>query len=206
MEKSNVYEFLNHERIVLQQKLTLITEELSKVKGEKLKAKRHEVKILSNKLESIKKVQANISVTENFNYQNKEEIDPFILMLSESVKDYQTMTSMCFLLTAYYDAEEYIKETTEKRSLIANYDFKEILDSLQQNQKEYLEEMYALVGKDPESSLSLSAKASFDENYQLILEAFSLIYEHSLKEKINKIIRERERNVLKREKIIASFI
>ena len=181
MKKSNAYEFLNRERIVLQQKLTLITEDLLKVKGEKLKTKRYEVKIISNKIEIIKKVQANISVTENLNYQTEKEIDPFILMLSESAKDYQTMMSMCFLLTAYYDAEEYIKETTKKRSLMTSYEFLKILDGLQKNLQDYFEEMCALLGKDPKKPVNLLAKPSFDENYQMILETFVFVYEQSLK-------------------------
>lgn len=200
MEKSSTYEFLNRERIVLQQKLTLITEELSKVKGEKLKTKRYEAKIISNKIEIIKKVQANISVTGNFNYQNEEAIDPFILMLSESAKDYQTMMSMCFLLTAYYDAEEYIKETTEKRFLMTSYDFLKILGGLQKNLQDYFEEMCALVGKDPKKPVNLLTKPSFDENYQMILNAFSFVYERSLKIKITQMIQNRKENILKREK------
>ncbi len=200
MEKSNAYEFLNRERIVLQQKLTLITEELSKVKGEKLKTKRYEIKILSNKIEIIEKVQANISVTGNFNYQSEKEIDPFILMLSESAKDYQTMMSMCFLLTAYYDAEEYIKETTEKRSLMTSYDFIKILDSLQKILQEYFEEMCDLLGTDHKKPVNLLTKPSFDENYQMILNAFSFVYERSLKIKITQMIQNRKENILKREK------
>ena len=200
MEKSNAYEFLNRERIVLQQKLTLITEELSKVKGEKLKTKRYEIKILSNKIEIIEKVQANISVTGNFNYQSEKEIDPFILMLSESAKDYQTMMSMCFLLTAYYDAEEYIKETTEKRSLMTSYDFIKILDSLQKILQEYFEEMCDLLGTDHKKPVNLLTKPSFDENYQMILRVFSFVYERSLKIKITQMIQNRKENILKREK------
>lgn len=200
MKKSNAYEFLNRERIVLQQKLTLITEDLLKVKGEKLKTKRYEVKIISNKIEIIKKVQANISVTENLNYQTEKEIDPFILMLSESAKDYQTMMSMCFLLTAYYDAEEYIKETTKKRSLMTSYEFLKILDGLQKNLQDYFEEMCALLGKDPKKPVNLLAKPSFDENYQMILETFVFVYEQSLKIKITQMKQDKKQNILKREK------
>lgn len=200
MKKSNAYEFLNRERIVLQQKLTLITEDLLKVKGEKLKTKRYEVKIIFNKIEIIKKVQVNISVTENLNYQTEKEIDPFILMLSESAKDYQTMMFMCFLLTAYYDAEEYIKETTKKRSLMTSYDFLKILDGLQKNLQDYFEEMCALLGKDPKKPVNLLAKPSFDENYQMILEAFVFVYEQSLKIKITQMKQDKKQNILKREK------
>lgn len=200
MKKSNAYEFLNRERIVLQQKLTLITENILKVKGEKLKTKRYEVKIIFNKIEIIKKVQVNISVTENLNYQTEKEIDPFILMLSESAKDYQTMMFMCFLLTAYYDAEEYIKETTKKRSLMTSYDFLKILDGLQKNLQDYFEEMCALLGKDPKKPVNLLAKPSFDENYQMILEAFVFVYEQSLKIKITQMKQDKKQNILKREK------
>ena len=84
--------------------------------------------------------------------------------------------------------------------LISLKDYEETINSLQKTETDYFEEMCSLVGHDSKTTLVPASAASFDENFQIIMNAYCLEYEQKLKEKIKVILSKNKKENYKRGK------
>lgn len=206
MECDVILQILNHEKEELEEELTEVKNnyECHKISREHLC---YYINLLHSKLKIIDKIYTyflikinNFSIIEDSYLQEETTLDSSVLLLSDAAKNYDTMVSMTALLTAYYDAKEYIDEVKRKKDLISLKDYEETINSLQKNETDYFEEMCSLVGHDSKTTLVPDSAASFDENFQIIMNAYCLEYEQKLKEKIKVALSKNKKDSYKREK------
>lgn len=206
MECDVILQILNHEKEELEEELTKVKNnyECHKIGTEYLC---YYTNLLHLRLKIIDKIYAyflakinNFSLIEDSYLKEEKPLDSSLILLSDAAKNYDTMVSMSALLTAYYDAKEYIDEVKKKKDLISLKDYEETINSLQKNETDYFEEMCSLVGHDSKATLVPASATSFDENFQIIMNAYCLEYEQKLKEKIKVILSKNKKDSYKREK------